>query len=212
MSSGSRSCCRRSDPLSFHGSVFGSFAAVRILGRFRDPQPAALVPVDVHGLVDQGLGRDERQIELRVHLDLRGSLGWSGRSPFDVAQVVAELVLRQELVDVRALAGPGDPAQENRAVVRSIEILVEVPGDRNERAIRRLAAVHGALVGPHLRLHVVDAHALAAAGELLGPFLGGWHCGQAASACRRQPESWPRAGCPCRSRSRRPSPSWTRPW
>ena len=130
-------------------------AAVGILGSLRDPQAAAIVPVDVHGLLDERLGGDERQVELRVHLDLRGGFGGGGGSPFDVAQAVAELVFLQELVDVRAFSGPRDPAQQDRAVVRAVEILVEMPGDRHERPIRRAAAVSGALVGPHLRLHVV---------------------------------------------------------
>ena len=115
--------------------------AVRILGRFRDPQPAALVPVDVHRLGDQRLGGDERQVELGMHLDLRGGLRRArsvrlrrsaGASP--------SFVFLDELVDVRALARPRDAAQQDRPVVRAVEVLVEMPGDRDERAVRRAAA------------------------------------------------------------------------
>ena len=128
MSSGSRSCCRRSDPLSFHGSVFGS-----------------LRPLGYSG-VSETHSRPRSSQSMFMALWIRGSaatsvrsnsgctsifpaaLARSGRSTFDVAQVVAELVLRQELVGVGALAGPGDPAQQNRAVVRPIEILERCPG------------------------------------------------------------------------------------
>ena len=172
VSSGSRVLlCGRSEPLSFHSRRVRHAAAVRVLGRLGDPQPALLVPVEVHRLPDEGLGRDERQVELGMHLDPRRRIGRGGRSAFDVAEAVAGFTFLQELVHVRAPAGPRDPAQQDRPVVRAVEILVEMPGNRHERAIRRAAAVGGALVGPHLRLDVEDAHAFAAAGELLGTLL-----------------------------------------
>ena len=160
-------------------------SAVGILGRFRHPQPALLVPIDVHRLGDERLGGDERQVELGVHLDLRGGLRRRGRAAFGVAQRVAELVLLHQLVDVGALAGPRDAAQQDRAVVGAVEVLVEVSGDRDEGAIRRAAAVDGLLVGPHLRLDVVDADLLAAARQLVGAALEvGVARARRPSACR----------------------------
>ena len=155
VSSGSRSCRRRSDPLSFHGSVFGSLRPLGYSGvseTHKRPRSSQSMFI---AFCDERLGGDERQVELRVHLDRRGGLGGSRGSALDVAQAVAELVFLQELVDVRAFSGPRDSAQQDRAVVRAVEILVEMPGDRHERPVRRAAAVSGALVGPHLRLHVV---------------------------------------------------------
>ena len=145
--------------------------AVGILRRFRDPEAAALVPVDVHRLGDQRLGRYQRQVEVRMHLDRRRRLRRMHRAAIGIAQRVAELFLLDELVEVRPACRPGDPAQQNRAEVRPVEVLVHVARDGHERAIRRLAAVDGALVGPHLRLDVVDADAAAARRQLFGAAL-----------------------------------------
>ena len=145
--------------------------AVRILRGLRDPQPALLVPVDVHRLGDERLGGHERQIELRMNFDLCRSLAGRGRPAFRVAQRVPEFILLHELVNVRALACPGDPAEQDRAVVRAIEVLVQVAGNRHERSIGHATAIDGSLVGPHLRLDIVDADFLAAASELVRPAL-----------------------------------------
>ena len=171
MSSGSRFCGRFERPGVLPQIGVGHAAAVRILRRLRNPEPALVIPVDVHRLVDQRLGGDEGEVELRMDLDLRGGLRRCGRAALDVAQRVTLLVRRQELVDVGPLAGPRDTAQQQRAVVRTVEVLVEVSGDRDEAAVRRLAAFDRALVGPDLRLDVVHADPLAAAGELVGAAL-----------------------------------------
>src|SRR5688500_19194524 len=98
-----------------------------------------------------------------MDLDLLGGLRGSRGSAFDVPQRVAFLVGLEQLVDVRTLAGPGDAAQEQRPIVDAGEVLVEMPGGRNEAAIRRPSAFDRALVGPDLRLDVGDAHPLSAA-------------------------------------------------
>ena len=139
----------------------GLAAAVGIFGRLADPEAAPLVPVEVHDLVDQRLGGDEGEFELGVELDLGGGFRWMGRATFGVAQRVTGFVAAAEDVDVGALAGPGDAAEQERAVVGAVEIFVAVAGQRHEGAIRFGCAGDGALVGPHLRLDVVNVHALA---------------------------------------------------
>ena len=104
---------------------------------FPRPRAGPFIPVDVHGLVDERLGGDQGEVELRMHFDFRRGLGRRGRPALDVAQRVALFVRLQELVDVRPLARPRDAAQQQRAVVGPVEVLVEVTGDRDEAAIRR---------------------------------------------------------------------------
>ncbi|CAB4583851.1 unannotated protein [freshwater metagenome] len=137
-------------------------AAVRILGRLADPQAALFIPVDVHDLVDERLGGDEREIELGMHFDfLRGLVRMRGTA-LDVAEVVAEFLRLAKFVRVFTLAGPGDAAQEQRAQRRMAEVFVIVAGDAHERTVGIL------FIGPHLWLDVVDADDLAALGDFLG--------------------------------------------
>jgi hypothetical protein len=65
-------------------------AAVGILRCFGNPEAPALVPVDVHRLGNERLRGDERQLELRVHLDLLR--GFGGRCFFGGAARAASFV------------------------------------------------------------------------------------------------------------------------
>ncbi len=150
----------------------GHAAAVGILGGFGDPQAAALVPVHVHDLVHQRLGGDEGQVELGVDLDLGGGLGRMRRTVGRITEGVAQFLGAAKLVDVGALTGPGDAAEEDGAVVGAVEVLVEVAGNGDERTVGLRGALEAAFVGPHLRLDVVDIDALAEGDGLGGAGLG----------------------------------------
>ncbi len=217
---GWRSCPRDRDPAAgveragvLPRRRVGHAAAVGILGRFRDPQAAASRPSRCSSTLAMSgsAATSVRSNSGCTSIFAAALAGWVG-PPSDVAQRIAHLVLLQELVEVRPLAGPRDAAQQDRAVVRPVEVLVEMAGDRHERAVRGAAALGRPLVGPHLRLDVVDADALAAAGQLVGALLHGRVARPGGlRRVRRRPGPAPPAGCPCRSRSRRPSPSWRRP-
>ena len=93
VSSGSRVCrVGSSDPVSFHGAVLGTRRPLGYSGVSETQSRPLLVPVDVHRLGDQRLGRDQREIELRMHFDLRRGVRRRGRSALDVAQRVAPLL------------------------------------------------------------------------------------------------------------------------
>ena len=145
----------------------GLAAAVGVLGSFADPEAAFFVPVDIHHFIDEGLGGDEGEIEFGVDLDFGGGFRGRGGAPFGITEGVAEFGREAELVHVFAVAGPSDAAQENGAVVGSVEVEVEVARDGNEGAVgsrlagaRRYGESEGAFVGPELGLDVVDIDGL----------------------------------------------------
>jgi hypothetical protein len=92
--------------------------AVRILRRLDDPQAAFFIPVDVHRLVDERLGGDEREIELRMHFERLRQLLRARAAALDIAQRIAQLGRFAQLVDVVTLSGPGDAAQDHRCGCR----------------------------------------------------------------------------------------------
>ncbi len=214
VSSGSRACARRLErAVSFHGGVFGTRRPLGYSGVSETHSRPFSSQSMFIALAMSGSAATSVRLNSGCTSIFAAAFAGRGRPAFGIAQGVAELAPSStQLVDVRALARPRDAAQQDRAVVRAVEVLVEMPGDRDERAVRRAAAVDSALVGPHLRLDVVDADLLAAARQLVGAPLEVRRCARRPpSACTRSRGCGPRAACPCRSRSRRPSPSSTRP-
>ena len=141
---------------------------VGILGRFNDPEAAFIVPVDVHGVVDQRLTGDQRDVELRVDFEVLWQILWARDTAFDVAEGVAEFVRLAEFVDTITLSGPGDASEDHRADAVVGEIRVPVTGNMDKGAVAFAAAFDGVFIGPDLRLDVVNVDAL-----LLGDVLGG---------------------------------------
>ncbi len=64
----------------------GLAEAVGIFRGFDNPHAAFPVPIKVHRLVDQRFGGHQRNIELGMHLDLRGSFLRAGGSADGVTQ------------------------------------------------------------------------------------------------------------------------------
>ena len=112
-------------------------AAIRILRRLADPEATFFIPIDIHDLVDQRLTGDERDVELRMHLDFLSGLFRPCGATFDVAEVVAEFVRLAEFVRVFALTCPSDAAQQKGAHGRVAEVFVIVTGDAGEGAVSR---------------------------------------------------------------------------
>ena len=128
---------------------FGLTAAVRIFRRLGDPQAAIRSPLDVHHLVDERLGGHEGDVEIGVNIELGCGFLRRGRAALGITQR-GQFFLRAKLIHIRALPRPGDAAQHHGFDVRQVKGLVVVPEQGDERAmILRL-------VGPHLRLHVID--------------------------------------------------------
>src|SRR6267378_1215821 len=76
---------------------------------------------------------------------------WISQSNF------GDLLGLAKLVNVRSLAGPGDPAQKDGSIVGRIENIELMSGQTDESTIRRGASRPGLLVGPELRCDCEDA-------------------------------------------------------
>ena len=140
-------------------------ATVWILGRLGHPHAALPVPIDIHRLVDERLGRDERHFEIGMHHGFRGRFLRQTRPAIGITQR-GEFLPRAEFVRVFPLRRPRDAAQQDRAEIGSREVHMQMAGDRDERAV----AVF--LIHPHLGLDVIDADFFPALGELLRPCAG----------------------------------------
>src|SRR5204862_439602 len=109
----------------FPCSRVGRAAAVGVFRRLADPEPAALIPIEIHDLVDKRLGRDEVDRELGMDLDFSRSFRGSGRSALGITERIAEFAGDAELVDIFPLSSPGDAAEEDGAIVGTVEVFVE---------------------------------------------------------------------------------------
>ena len=152
------------------GIHIGLAQAIRILRCLNDPQATFCIPVNVHGLVDQRLRGDEREVELRMHFEMLRQFLSTRHAAFHIAERITQLVGLAEFVHVLTLSGPGDAAQDGGADAVVAEVFVVMAGDAGEgaisdgsrgrlaRIIRAAGGVHAPLIGPHLRLNVVDVH------------------------------------------------------
>ena len=129
--------------------------AIGVFRSFSHPETAAGVPVKIHRFCDQRLGRDQRHVEVRMHFQIfQGGFRFL-RTTFRIGQG-GQLLRRAEFIDTGTLAGPGQAPQENGAVVGFLERGVEMARNADKCPVGLGAAFHGPLVGPHLRLDVVD--------------------------------------------------------
>lgn len=101
-----------------------------------------------------------------MHFERLRQLLRAWAAALDVAQRIAQLARFAELVDVLTLSGPGDAAQDQAADAVVAEVAMVMAGDAGEGAILLL------LIGPHLRLDVVNVHGLLLCHSLGGAGLG----------------------------------------
>ena len=99
-----------------------------------------------------------------MHLQLLRRLFRPRGSTLHIPQIVPQLLRLAQLIHIAPLPRPRDPPQQQRPEIRPAEIRIVVPRDANEGPIAVL------LIGPDLRLDIIDADFLAPLRDLLGPF------------------------------------------
>ena len=125
--------------------------AVRILGALHHPHPAFRVPIDIQRLVDQRLGGHQRELKLRMHLDLRRRVLRFRRAADRITQRVHEFRIRAEQRIGLAFPRPRDAAQQQGLDRGMGKIHILVTGNADE------SAAVSRFIGPHLRLDVIHA-------------------------------------------------------
>ena len=127
--------------------------AIRVLRGFRHPEATTLVPLHGDGLIDEGLGREDADLEAGLHLELGHGIGATTRATRRVADVF-QVGLRAKFVGQRAFrrpsGGSGDEGPETD--------MVQGAGIRTRQEHGR--TVTGGFVDPKLGLDVVDGSAV----------------------------------------------------
>ena len=101
-----------------------------------------------------------------MHFERLRQLLRARAAALDIAQRIAQLCRFAQFVDVFTLSGPGDAAQDHRADAVVAEIAMIMAGNAGEGAILLF------LIGPHLRLDVVNIDRLLLRHGLGGTLLG----------------------------------------
>ena len=99
-----------------------------------------------------------------MHLQLLRRLLWPSGSALDIPQIVTQLISLAQLIHIRPLPRPGDPPQQQRPEIRPTEVRIVVPWNADKGPVVVL------LIGPNLRLNVIDADLLASLGDLRSAF------------------------------------------
>ena len=123
--------------------------AVRVFRGFGDPEATAFVPLHGDGLINEGFGREDADLEARLHLELRDGIGTTARAAGRVTDVL-EVGLRAEFVSQRTLRGPGGGTGDEGTEAHVVQRAHLGPGQEDSGAV-----VVG-FIRPELRLDVVD--------------------------------------------------------
>ena len=134
-------------------------ATVRVLRGFGHPEATTFVPLHGDRLINEGLGREDADLEAGLDLKLGHGIGPTAGTARWVAHIF-EVGLRAEFIGQRTLSGPSSRAGNEGAEADMVQGASVGPGQEDGRT------VVGGFVDPELGLDVVDRGTVGGLGGL----------------------------------------------